>query len=778
MMQKRHFTWLDLLSALYLVGAFFILAMRLVATDWTEGLDLFVYLSFLAVLAGLALGLSTFPVWLSSIFGTVYGLFTIIWLYGISLDNTISWYDRVINVMGLRLKLAISQYAGNIMVTDPILFISVLAILVWAIAISSGFTLTRYGKAWVSILPPGLALMIISYYDQANPATSRYIFFFVLFTLLLVGRSTYLHSLKEWQLQKVNLTPKAQSDLRKAMLIFIIIVLAISWMIPLTKTQTRRYSEFWSNLTKPWESLVNKIGRALEPLRNATIGAEGSFDATLTLGTSTTLGNSTLFTVTPDDTLPFGLNQYWKVRSYNLYMNDMWLTSNDYDYVVFFPQRFRLDSPDWTLRDQHTYSFFMNTNQAGNFYYVNSPTWISRQVEFAVQTLPDGQQDVIAAFADPLLQSGETYQVQADIPNPTIYDLRTVQQVYPEWLERYTQLPLNFPVAISQLAQTLTKNLDSPYDKAQAITQYLRNNITYSASIGTIPEDADPIEWFLFEHKAGYCNFYATAEVLMLRSIGIPARLAVGYAQGEYDPETGSFSVRQKDKHAWPEVYFNEFGWVEFEPTTFISTISRPIGAPPVVNEGQEPLDLPQIEPEETEIPTPVPTKVPEQVVFVPEVPVEKGWILWLIWVVILVFIAGLALLIWWLATPQTRRISVPTSLKRVFDQLNWPTPAWLQRSLDLNVSTPFNKAYSALSRSAKLLGDPVGRSKTPAEQGLHVITLIPEQENEINILVNEYEKRQYSPYDGNIMRANEAGLKIIKSAQYLRLFRRFKKKK
>jgi transglutaminase-like putative cysteine protease len=777
MMQKRRFTWLDLLSALYLGGAFFILAMRLVATDWTEGLDLYVYLSFLAVLAGLALGLSRFPIWLSSIFGTIYGIFTIIWLYGISLDRTISWSDRVFNIMGLRLKLAISQYAGNIMVTDPILFISVLAVLVWAIGISSGFNLTRYGKAWVSILPPGLALMIVSYYDQANPATPRYIFFFVLFTLLLVGRSTYLHSVQEWQKQKVNLTTKAQADLRNAMIFFITIVLVISWMIPLTKTQTNRYSEFWSNLTKPWQSLVDKIGKALEPLRNATIGTEGSFDATLTLGTSTTLGNSTLFTVSPDNSLPDDLNQYWKVRSYNLYMNDMWLTSNDFDYIEFFPQRFRLDSPDWILRDQHTYSFFMNTNQAGNFYFVNSPAWISRQVEFAVLTLPNGQQDVIAAFANPLLQSGETYQVQANVPNPTIYDLRTVQQVYPEWLERYTQLPPDFPVSISQLAQTLTKNLDAPYDKAQVITQYLRNNITYSTSIGAIPENVDPIEWFLFEHKAGYCNFYATAEVLMLRSIGIPARLAVGYAQGEYDPETGSFSVRQKDKHAWPEVYFNEYGWIEFEPTTSISTINRPIGAPPIVDNEQEPLITPQIEPEETEIPTPAPTQVPEEVVFVPEVPVEKDWILWLSWIVILVFTAGLALFIWWFATPQTRRISVPTNLKKVFDQLNWPTPAWLQHLLDINVGTPFTKAYSVLSRSAKILGHPIDSSKTPAEQGEHVIALIPDQEYEINILVNEYEKRQYSPYDGNIISANEASLKIIKSAQYLRLFKRFQKK-
>ena len=617
-MQKKRFQQFDPISVLYLFGGTLILALRLLATEWTEDLDLFVYLSFFALICGVLLGASRFPGWIAVVMATGYGVFTIPWLYGLTLNRETSWYDRIFNIMGLRLKLAISQYSSNIMVSDPILFLAILAVLFWAFIVLSGFVLTRKSRSLVAILLSGLPLMIMSHYDQGNQSSPSYIFFFVLFALLLIGRSEYARSLLEWAKQRISLTPKAQTDLRRGVLLFVVIVLVLSWSIPLTSSQTRRYSEFWTNLTQPWETFKLKISNALQPLRNATIGTEGSFDASLGLGSSTTLGTAMLFTVTPDGPPPIGLNFYWKVRSYNLYMNDMWLTSNDFDYATFFPQRFSLNPPDWIVTEPYSFSFFMNTNQAGNFYYVNSPIWVSRQVEFMLQSLPDEQQDVAAGFADPLLSSGETYEVQAQIPNPTLAQLRAVEQVYPEWLERYTQLPPDIPERIRALAEDLTKNLDNPYDKAQAITRYLRNNITYNTDMGTIPESADPIEWFLFEKQSGYCNYYATAEVLMLRSVGIPARLAVGYAQGLYDDEKGSYQVRQKDKHAWPEVYFNAYGWIEFEPTSAIGLISRPLGVAVEITP-QEPLITPEIEPDEPELPDAIaPTLAPEETLFVP----------------------------------------------------------------------------------------------------------------------------------------------------------------
>ncbi len=167
------------------------------------------------------------------------------------------------------------------------------------------------------------------------------------------------------------------------------------------------------------------------------------------------------------------------------------------------------------------------------------------------------------------------------IDNPTIWEMRESPTEYPDWIENhYLQLPSDFPTSIKQLAEEITKDKETAYDKTFAITQYLRNNIDYQEQIPNPPKNQDPIEWFLFDLKQGFCNYYASAEVLMLRSIGIPARMVFGYAQGEEDLDDITYTVRRKQSHAWPEVYFNGIGWVEFEPTAGQPVLSRLVGSP------------------------------------------------------------------------------------------------------------------------------------------------------------------------------------------------------
>ena len=86
------------------------------------------------------------------------------------------------------------------------------------------------------------------------------------------------------------------------------------------------------------------------------------------------------------------------------------------------------------------------------------------------------------------------------------------------------------------------------------------------------------MEWFLFDLQRGFCNYYASAEVLMLRSVGIPARLSIGYAAGDYQTETKQYSVAAQDYHAWPEVYFPKIGWIAFEPTVSQPASTFPSG--------------------------------------------------------------------------------------------------------------------------------------------------------------------------------------------------------
>jgi hypothetical protein len=106
------------------------------------------------------------------------------------------------------------------------------------------------------------------------------------------------------------------------------------------------------------------------------------------------------------------------------------------------------------------------------------------------------------------------------------------------------------------------------------VTTYLQTHYRYSLEIGHVPPGRDPVDWFLFDVKVGYCEQFATAEVLMLRSLGIPARLATGYATGDYDPVLNQAIVRERDAHAWVEVWFADHGWVPFDPTPGVSGLA------------------------------------------------------------------------------------------------------------------------------------------------------------------------------------------------------------
>ena len=144
--------------------------------------------------------------------------------------------------------------------------------------------------------------------------------------------------------------------------------------------------------------------------------------------------------------------------------------------------------------------------------------------------------------------------------------LRNVGQDYPDWVaDRYLQLPPQFPASVRALAEEMTKDEDNPYDKTLAIQDYLRS-LTYTLDVELPPEGKDWVEFFL-EQRRGFCQNYASAMITMLRSLDIPARLVIGFAPGVWDEGRGVWEVQARHYHAWPEVYFPDYGWVEFEPT-------------------------------------------------------------------------------------------------------------------------------------------------------------------------------------------------------------------
>jgi hypothetical protein len=131
--------------------------------------------------------------------------------------------------------------------------------------------------------------------------------------------------------------------------------------------------------------------------------------------------------------------------------------------------------------------------------------------------------------------------------------------------ETYLQLPTLDP-RIPELARQITKNAQTPFDKAVAMESYLRNRFAYTLNLTGKP-GADPLAHFLFETRAGHCEYFASAMIIMLRTLGIPSREVNGFLPGEYNELGGDYIVRASDAHSWVEVYFPGMDWQTFDPT-------------------------------------------------------------------------------------------------------------------------------------------------------------------------------------------------------------------
>ena len=163
------------------------------------------------------------------------------------------------------------------------------------------------------------------------------------------------------------------------------------------------------------------------------------------------------------------------------------------------------------------------------------------------------------------MRRGVNYSAVSAVRDLSPTRLRQAGIIDPAAHKMDLQVPSSMPRRVSELAFKLSAGKTTEYDRVAAITNYLRNNYRYSLDTPRLPSDSDAVDRFLFADRVGYCEQFASALAMMLRSQQIPARLAVGYSAGQHDDLTGSFTVEARDAHAWVEVLFPGVGWVPFD---------------------------------------------------------------------------------------------------------------------------------------------------------------------------------------------------------------------
>jgi transglutaminase-like putative cysteine protease len=749
-------------------------SLRLVATNWTDELDMVHLVTFVGVVSGFALGQSIFSRRPVAGFSASYGLFTIIWQLGQVFGEGVLWSERLQSLFR-RLFISFENLVDQRAVTDPVLFLFLIALLYWILANYAGYTLTRHANAWRSILPMGVALFIVHIHDPYWTSRSWFLAVYIFLALVLLSRMTFLKKQKVWRNNRTHLPAYVGWDFLRVTLIAGAVLTVMAWTAPALASSVPPIEDAWQTIARPYYEARSRMSNAFASLR-ATVGVvQDYYGDVLPLGRGNTLTDSVVFTVEAPPRPSAGVRFYWRDRVYETWTGNQWLVDPT-SFETIRPDSSELVFPNLEGRWEATFKFFP-ASSVSTIHAPPQPLGISRNVGADLLILPDETVEILRMQATPAIRPGDVYEVRSSLSNVTIAALRESNADYPDWIrERYLQVPDTLTRRTFDLAVEIAGDLDNPYDVTIAITQWLRENIQYTDTVPVPPPEQDIIDWMLFDLKQGFCNYYATAEILMLRSLGIPARMAVGYAQGERDSETNTYTVRQRDAHAWPEVYFNGIGWVEFEPTLNQRPLRRPPGDP--VNEGDgssaslngnndqsvEQADLEALlgfEPLEDQG-TPDEDSLDAEAA--PTDDAQRSLWLWLLIPgVLLVAGSGYA---WYqnrvITAPVDITRSVPGRLEQGFRRIGLKTPTFLKRWL-FRVGLPIEaRSYQQINRSLRWLGTPQTPECTPAERAVLLKSLLPEAEPAIDHLLTEYQVMMYATaagtrYEGKPVETNEA---------------------
>ncbi|MBI9046094.1 MAG: transglutaminase domain-containing protein [Anaerolineaceae bacterium] len=776
-MKKAQTRWLDIPSVFLLLGALWLSANRLSRTKWTTQLDKVELVLLIGLILGFSLGYSIFPKKVVRWMVLAYGGFVMSWQLSLIGDMELYWAERQFDIIS-RLWHSIVLFFQNQPINDPLLFLLLMIGIYWIIGVSSGYFLMRSGKPWIPLLVSAFALLIYEIYPPFVEGRHLITFVFTLLCILLMWRVFFYSSNLHWHENSSMVDYGIGFDISKIVVPLTILMVGIAWLIPYfgqvitpgTEAQ-QKFQEFWAPARERFSNVVSGLNA---PRANRV----EYYGNSLALGTEISNNEETVFYVTPKNFHPAGTKYYWRGYSYDRYENGFWVnTIND--------QRL-LDPEDWSSENELEnlfatveFNFDFVVTRSTIVYTPGVPTYVGTEVNYQGEFVENGDAyNGIVITSQKEIKSGDQLRVEALVAVPTIEDLRNDGTDYPEWvLETYLDLPDSLPESIPELAEQISEGLENPYDIVDSITNYLRDQITYSREIDPIPKGQDPIEWFLFETQSGYCNYYASSEVILLRSLGIPARMSVGFAEGDFEQETRQFEVSLDDSHAWPEVYFPTFGWIEFEPTASQPIPLRPSGIEEIEEEinsdfegslqrqfggqllGEEGRFEQYLEPGIEELGGELPEILEPEILQDPENK-RKNTIRIIISVIISI-LCLLIFLIW--REVKVRQQKLPVMVEDYFTKRGFRLPYFIELWAKRSELSQIEKDFSEVSWMLYLLGIKQVVGFTPHEQVKQLNQMLPDGIPDANMLLEEYELSIYSPRGGNLDKVQRARKRLWK---------------
>lgn len=468
------------------------------------------------------------------------------------------------------LNWALSLAAGT-PAFDPVAVSLVWSMALWAVAVWAAWGVRRWQNPLLAITPAAALLATTLAYtlkqvDAILPVVGA--------ALMLTGLTAHTRRERRWQATGTDFAPAIRADLAMAVVSISLGLVVLAGAAPsISVRQIARYMQQRFQA----RAVTGSLGLTQNPAAGDALGqirAPGLPRGHL-LGSGPELSEQVALVVRPIDPpvnpdIRPAPRYYWRSLTYDRYTGRGWVTGKTQllNYAADEPAI----TPNAAGRVLVRQQIQTVGNQAGLLYAAGDLLAANQPYQIYWRNPGDPFAATIAANA---------YQVDSLAPAAGEVELESSGSAYPDWvLRRYLYLPDSVPERVLVLARDLTATEPTPYHRARAIEQYLRA-YPYSLDLPEPPVKRDMVDYFLFDLRRGYCDYYATAMVVLARAAGLPARLAVGYISNGYNAASARYLVTEAEAHSWPEIYFPGYGWVNFEPTGGRPALERPARAEP-----------------------------------------------------------------------------------------------------------------------------------------------------------------------------------------------------
>ncbi|MGE5235056.1 MAG: DUF4129 domain-containing transglutaminase family protein [Acidobacteriota bacterium] len=566
--------------------AYFLLFVMLLSLGWAvqragwiKQDDFLVPVALYASLLGALLGISRLSLVFTLPISAVAGTGVVLWAVGGEYYPAASQLNRLLTLRSdiLDWTYTVIHFGYGSELTP---YAIGLALVMWITAFIAAYTLYRHHRAIDAILLVGA--FVVANLSATFIDLFFYLLLFCLAALLLWLRVALLTREDGWRLRRVTETVDVPASIMRAGIGFIVVSMILSWTLtsvaigaPLTQA--------WRNLDTVWSSVQDNLSGLFGSLENKGSRFTASFPSSFTVSSNWTSQDRIVLTVGEKKAY------YLATTTYDHYTGRGWEQTKESNRGVPAGQPiFPSNTPDLpTVADSFSVEQVTVQINTPNLRHLFTPGVPVKVFVPVVVGEPNGIPTFGSLDATTGLQANDGYQLNAVISTPTEAQLGAAGTNYPEQIKQL-YLDTSDLSRVTQRTKDLARQIvqaagaTDPYHEAKALADYLRTSSAFTYATQDVPQPSpgqDLVDFFLFDSKEGFCQYYATAMVMMARSLGLPARMVGGYAPGSR-LAADTYIYREKNSHNWAEVYFPGYGWQVFEATHSIPAVIRPAGAP------------------------------------------------------------------------------------------------------------------------------------------------------------------------------------------------------